>query len=502
MNDYFIFHIIFIYFLVYNLLSMNLILIFYSRQLNFNKNNGELIEEDKFNVQPKSKPKPVVGSAEWAALRKDDMELTKVVDEKVISVSINRRNVRWSNFLHNGQSFNAIISGDSIPATVAYTGENEVYGVCYSTLAYRKNLEDGVSMICYNPSILPVGKEWLESVLNCVGRSLKQNNNSSTEKFTDVNSALDFLSCSNITYNSILKENIIQLLGYDDDEENEVKLFSSLDNESNIKILKELSMNSNVTTNSANINTTKLDSNTNNSSVPLYKADSNNYTTFIMKTNTTDLDSISNQILENDEKISDSLQNVSAHVIAPSTVTIAIALASSPPIHSLNNISNTTSGKPIIDTSNNITSISNQSQSQNKTFYEEQHQLGLFFSPTCPVCFENVPFSLQPHLLKSHKWNKREIDLFCASIPLNWKCDQCSNSKFQFGVSMNEHLRQKHRLSEKERSDAVQSYYEKWKSSKFNSFLLLFLFDLNNINKHFRNQHKHHNNNFNSHKND
>ena len=124
---------------------------------------------------------------------------------------------------------------------------------------------------------------------------------------------------------------------------------------------------------------------------------------------------------------------------------------------------------PSINTKNQSTEFQNL-----KDKYEEQKKLGLFIEPTCPVCFEFVRSSLQPHLLKSHEWRKGEIDLFSASIPLNWKCDQCPNSKFQFGVSMNDHLRKKHGVSVKKASNIVQTYYNNWKSSKLNHSLILF----------------------------
>lgn len=149
------------------------------------------------------------------------MELKKVVDETVIGIDINRRQIGWKNILVNGQEFDAIISSDSIPSTVAYTGNDVVYGVCYSTLAYRKKLEDRPLTVCSNPSILPIGSEWIETVLNCVGRSLKGNEQISNEIFIDISNDLHFLSCPNISYNIELRNKIFELLNYDI---NEVKM--------------------------------------------------------------------------------------------------------------------------------------------------------------------------------------------------------------------------------------------------------------------------------------
>ena len=114
------------------------------------------------------------------------------------------------------------------------------------------------------------------------------------------------------------------------------------------------------------------------------------------------------------------------------------------------------------------------SVSQQEIFYEEQKQLGLFFSPTCPVCFEqNVILPL--HLNKIHDWSKHDARRFVGVVNSNWKCDQCVDKKFYYSFTFESHLRSKHDLTVEDAKSYAEKYYNEKKLGKLNSLQTIFL---------------------------
>jgi hypothetical protein len=145
------------------------------------------------------------------SVRLDDMTLKKV-DDCIIKVTVTTRHAEWSNLGDDGIEFFASMNGDSIPTTIAYLGEEDLYGVCSASFLSRGPY--GVQSICSHPTILPPGSAWLQKVLACVGRSLPEAQPPTQHRAETqaIQSRLNFLTCAAVRYSKELLDSVLRIL--------------------------------------------------------------------------------------------------------------------------------------------------------------------------------------------------------------------------------------------------------------------------------------------------